>query len=329
MKCLRLLLLNLSLLLMLGCNRKNDTQPDCEIMNSESLLAWTSDTIMATNRPLVLLMDTLYRYVRTSDETTHIEDKLLWMDNYRKQLVDYYDRETLNSDTLSDYERASAVIKMADTLWEVGKEDCTMGKVVDNDVKFTRMTFTHYNEYAKLLDICHTENEKDLLRKEFQTWVNLENLVSDIFYRLVELKFYEGSICGVIKSDGSLKMLEAHISLYQRENKWRSSNNLTYETSGVFADCAKDLLVRCCNQAVRNNFIEDYYIEYDGSQREYYKQLPKVTTELIERLPSVISEWLDARQSWINEVGTDHTTICYQLNSGEVLIRLANVESSI
>ena len=329
MKLLRLLLLNLSLLLMLGCNRKNDTQPDCEIMNSESLLAWTSDTIMATNRPLVLLMDTLYRYVRTSDETTHIEDKLLWMDNYRKQLADYYDRETLSSDTLSDYERASAVIKMADTLWEVVKEDCTMGKVVDNDVKFTRMTFTHYNEYAKLLDICHTENEKDLLRKEFEAWMNLEDLVSDIFYRLVELKFYGGSICGVIKTNGSLRMLDAHILLYQKENEWLSSDNQSYETVGVFTDCAKDLFVNCCNQAVKNNFIEDYYIEYDGLQREYYKGLPKAISEKIAILTPVISKWLDARQSWINEVGTDNTKICYQLNSGEVLLSLANLVSNI
>lgn len=329
MKDIPLFLLSFILFVVSGCNQKSPLDIIDDNKSVDSLMAWTSDTIMSSNRPLVILMDTLYRYVRTSDETTLIEDKLLWMDNYRKQLVDYYDRETLCSDTLSDFEKASTVIKMADTLWEVGNEDCTMSKVVDNDVKFTRMTFTHYNEYANLLDICHTEDEMDILRTEFEAWVNLENLMSDIFYRLVELKFYGGSICGVIKTDGSLKMLYAHISLYQSENKWLSTNNQSYETFGVFADYAKELLVNCCNQAVKNNFIEDYYIEYDGSQREYYKKLPKTATELIERLPSAISKWLGARQRWINEVGTDNTKICYQLNSGEVLVRLANVISQI
>lgn len=292
-------------------------------------MAWTSDTIMATNRPLVLLMDSLYRYVRSTYVTNAIGDNLIWMDNYRNQLADYYNRETINSDTLSDYEKASAVIKMADILWEVDKEDCTMGKVVDNDVKLTRVTFTHYNEYAKLMDVCHTENGRNLLRTELEAWVKLEYLLSEIFYRLVELKFYGGSICGVIKTDGSLKIVDAHISLYQNENKWLLANNQSYETVGVFADCAKELLVNCCQQSVKNNFINDYDIEYDVSQREYYKSIPEATSKLIDRLPTEISKWLYARQNWINEVGTDNTKICYQLNSGEVLVRLANVISQI
>lgn len=57
--------------------------------------------------------------------------------------------------------------------------------------------------------------------------------------------------------------------------------------------------------------------------------IPEATSKLIDKLPTEISKWLYARQNWINEVGTDNTKICYQLNSGEVLVRLANVISQI
>lgn len=316
--------------LIIGCQERNVVEAEELNIDDESLMDWTSDNILSANRPLVLLMDTLYRYVssgETSDMNT--DTYFAWMSDYRKQLVDYYDRLSNDRDTLSEFDKASAVIEMADTLWSLDKDYSTMG-IVDNDgIKFTRTTFTNYNEYARLSDLCHSQKGCELLRNEYETWVNLEGIVSAIVSKLIDLKYYGGSIYSVINGTARLKMFDIHISLYRKENKWLSKKDCSFETEGAFDSCTKDLLIDCCKLAVQNNICDDYEIEYEGDQKEYYKTLPDICSRLIGELPEAINNWLEARNEWIDEVCTDNTKICYQLNSGEVLIRLANIISAI
>ena len=69
----------------------------------EGLLGfWATDTILKTNYKLVMLMDTLYRYVHTAQfSSSALEDNTEWMNKYRNQLCRYYKVNQLGTDPIT------------------------------------------------------------------------------------------------------------------------------------------------------------------------------------------------------------------------------------
>lgn len=285
---------------------------------------WVTDTILKTNHELVMLMDTLYRYVHTAQfSSSALEDNTEWMNKYRNQLCRYYKVNQLGTDTISDYAKADTVIEASRKLWKLDSDGSTAGLAISNGVEYTRLIFQQYNEYARLLELCETDRQKGLLKDEFKAWIDLNTLMSEFFSDCVYLRYWGGSITGPVYSAGILQILESHISMYQKDRSLLNDNFYLYKDNGVFMECAKNLLLECCQSALKEYVYEDEDMErYEG-----YKELTTVAQQKVSTLPTVISKWIKARESWANE--TNELEEGHEKNTSEVLVRLSILISSL
>lgn len=293
---------------------------DSVLTDPDDLLIWTADTIKETNMPLVLLMDSLYIFVR-SDEfcSNNINDNIRWMSNYRKQLCGYYDHNKMGSDTISSYIKADSVIQSANQLWTLDDDYSTMGMIIHNDTKRTRDVFTQYNEFLNLLALCDSEEKQDALKVEFEAWNNLEKEISEISANLIELSYCGGSGEGPERTATYLKILDAHIQLYKKEADWVKHVG-AFETRGIYPQLAKELLIKCCQDAYEGNYSNDYALRND-----HYKKVAIGTKHSISQLYPIIDKWLDARAYWVDLNCSGWSENLYNLNTGEVLLALSNI----
>ena len=287
----------------------------------EGLLEFTADTILKTNYKLVMLMDTLYRYVDTAQfSSSALEDNTEWMNKYRNQLCRYYKVNQLGTDTISDYAKADTVIEASRKLWKLNSDGSTAGLTISNGVERTRLIFQQYNEYVRLLELCETDGQKELLKDEFKAWIDLNTLMSEIYSDCVYLRYWDGSITGPVRSAGILQILESHISMYQKDRSLLNDNFYLYKDIGIFMECAKNLLLDCCQSALKEYVYED-------EKSENYKELTAVAKQKVSKLPIVIGKWIKARESWVNE--TNEYEEGHEKNTSEVLVRLSILISSL
>ena len=288
----------------------------------EGLLGfWATDTILKTNYKLVMLMDTLYRYVHTAQfSSSALEDNTEWMNKYRNQLCRYYKVNQLGTDTISNYAKADTVIEASRKLWKLDSDGSTAGLTISNGIERTRLIFQQYNEYVRLLELCETDGQKGLLKDEFKAWIDLNTLMSEIYSDCVYLKYWGGSITGPVRSAGILQILESHISMYQKDRSLLNDNFYLYKDNGVFMECAKNLLLDCCQSALKEYVYED-------EKSESYKELTTVAKQKVSTLPIVIGKWIKARESWANE--TNELEERHEKNTSEVLVRLSILISSL
>lgn len=288
----------------------------------EGLLGfWATDTILKTNYKLVMLMDTLYRYVHTAQfSSSALEDNTEWMNKYRNQLCRYYKVNQLGTDTISDYAKADTVIEASRKLWKLDSDGSTAGLTISNGIERTRLIFQQYNEYVRLLELCETDGQKGLLKDEFKAWIDLNTLMSEIYSDCVYLRYWGGSITGPLRSAGILQILESHISMYQKDRSLLNDNFYLYKDNGVFMECAKNLLQDCCQSALKEYVYED-------EKSESYKELTTVAKQKVSTLPIVIGKWIKARESWANE--TNELEERHKKNTSEVLVRLSILISSL
>lgn len=301
-----------------------ETEELCPYDFTESLKFWTTDTIVKLNPRLVHLMDTLYQYIRQEHALNDLNSNIKWMSNYRDKLCNYY-RETRQTDSISDCVMADSIIEEANILWNLPKDDSTMGMIVNNDIERTRLIFQHYNEFEKLNRLSETEQQRAMLRTEFAEWMKLENLFYKIFSNCVSLKYWGGSISGPIKTAGTLEILQAHINLYKKEYLILTGALDSWKDDGTFLNPAKNLLIECCEQA----YIEYVYHNDTCMNQDDFKRLRKKTKSLIKKLPKQIEEWCKARQPWEEEMCTDWLRPEYPRHTSEVLMKLAHIISSI
>lgn len=307
------------LLTLVVCDGQN-TIPD-KTDNPKSLEFWSADTIITLNPRLVALMDTLYQYTRNEYSEKNINANIQWMRNYRKQLCKYF-IDTHKSDSISEFAMADSIIAEADALWELDNNYSTMGMIVGNDIKRTRLIFVQFNEYDKLNSICNSEEQRKMLLAEFNEWLRLEKLFSEFYANCVDLHFWGGSISGPIRTAGILSIWITHISLYKKEYSILTKSVDGWDDNGTFLTPAYDLLISCCNQA-----IEEYYSS-DITDEDYRYQYEK-TKNLLKQLPVKIDSWCKARNPWENEMCTDWLRPEYPRHTSEVLIGLANIISSV
>ena len=288
----------------------------------EGLLGfWATDTILKTNYKLVMLMDTLYRYVHTTQfSSSALEDNTEWMNKYRNQLCRYYKVNQLGTDTISNYAKADTVIEASRKLWKLDSDGSTAGLTISNGIERTRLIFQQYNEYVRLLELCETDGQKGLLKDEFKAWIDLNTLMSEIYSDCVYLRYWGGSITGPVRSAGILQILESHISMYKKDRSLLNDNFYLYKDNGVFMECAKNLLLDCCQSALKEYVYED-------EKSESYKELTTVAKQKVSTLPIVIGKWIKARESWANE--TNELEERHEKNTSEVLVRLSILISSL
>lgn len=289
----------------------------------KSLEYWTSGIILKTNYPLVQLMDTLYQYVRSdSFPSESLKNEIKWMENYKLQLISYYDSSHSMNDSISSFAKADSVISEADSLWNISRDDTTMGMIIYNDIERTRLIFEQFNEYERLLSICNSADQKDLLYKELVKWFKLEHLFSKIYANCVDLYYWGGTIAGPMRTSGYLSIWQSHIDLYQNEYAILSYYDDIWNDTGTFLKPARELLISCCKQA-----LTEYY--YPDEDDELYKDLYRETQGLMQDLPMRIDSWIEARKPWEDEMTTDFLQQSFSRNTSGVLIKLANIISSV
>ena len=288
----------------------------------EGLLGfWATDTILKTNYKLVMLMDTLYRYVHTAQfSSSALEDNTEWMNKYRNQLCSYYNTYKLGSDTISPYAKAEAVIEANRKLWELDSDESTYaGMILNNHVEYKRQLFLQYNEYTQLLELCETDEQKSLLKNEFEAWLELETLIYRIYRDYVCLDRWGGTIIGPKVSIGPAQILESHVLLYRNDRGILNCD--FYEDNGVFIECARDLLLNCCYLALKE------YTHEGKIREEEYKQLITTTKQSLSILPKTLDNWIKVRKLWTDNVCTDGSRGILGRNTSEVIIRLSNIIS--
>lgn len=294
-----------------------------ECADVESLEFWTADTILKANRELVALISPLYQYVNTDSLSSFsFENDLKWMNEYRKRLCKYYNTNKLGTDTISQYAKADTVIEASRKLWELDSDDSTMGMNVRNGVEYTRLVFHQFNEYAQLLDICKTEQQRNLLMDEITAWYKLEELLSKAYTDCTYLKYWGGSYASSASLNGRLKILESHITLYRRDKSILENDFETWNNQGIYLECVKELPVNCFLIKLK----ESIYEEENGND---YAELLKATKKDISELSSRINKWITAHQAWIKETEEYNSEDISEKYLGNILIELSYIISSI
>lgn len=294
-----------------------------ECADVESLEFWTADTILKANRELVALISPLYQYVNTDSlSSLSFENDLKWMNEYRKRLCKYYNTNKLGTDTISQYAKADTVIEASRKLWELDSDDSTMGMNVRNGVEYTRLVFQQFNEYAQLLNICKTEQQRILLKDEITAWYELEELLSKAYTDCTYLKYWGGSCASSASSAGMLKILESHITLYRRDKSILENDFEIWNNQGIYLECVKELPVNCFLIKLK----ESIYEEENGND---YAELLKTTKKDISELSSRINKWITAHQAWIKETDEYNSENISEKYLGNTLIELSCAISSI
>lgn len=294
-----------------------------ECADVESLEFWTADTILKANRELVALINPLYQYVNTDSlSSLSFENDLKWMNEYRKRLCKYYNTNKLGTDTISEYAKADTVIEASRKLWKLDSDDSTMGMNVRNGIEYTRLVFQQFNEYAQLLNICKTEQQRILLKDEITAWYELEELLSKAYTDCTYLKYWGGSCASSASLNGRLKILESHITLYRRDKSILKNDFETWNNQGIYLECVKELPVNCFLIKLK----ESIYEEENGSD---YAELLKTTKKDISELSSRINKWITAHQAWIKETEEYNSEDISEKYLGNILIELSYIISSI
>ena len=294
-----------------------------ECADVKSLEFWTADTILKASRELVALISPLYQYIHTDSlSSLTFENDLKWMNEYRKKLCKYYNTNKLGTDTISQYAKADTVIEASRKLWELDSDDSTMGMNVNNRVEYTRLVFQQFNEYAQLLDICKTEQQRILLKDEITAWYELEELLSKAYTDCNYLKYWGGSYASSASLNGRLKILESHITLYRRDKSILKNDFETWNNQGIYLECVKELPVNCFLIKLK----ESIYEEENGND---YAELLKTTKKDISELSSRINKWITAHQAWIKETEEYNSEDISELYLGNILIELSYIISSI
>lgn len=317
-----------------SCKQSNQSSLDhigvkqlMEDAEPEGLPLWTADTIKKTNPELVLLMDTLYRYVRSENyPSINISEKREWMGNYRKQLVAYYDRIHLGSDTINSFDKANTVIITADSLWAIDDDISTMGMIINGGTEYTRRQFQEFNEFERIVSMSEPQEFTNAMEEEFSAWQDLQQQLENIVFCLNNIFYYGGSIVGVKNSADYLAILNAHINLYKCDYDILTYAPTTSLTYGVIPEGGKQLLQNCVNDLINESY--DCFDEYEGSDKDslksYYEKLVSANKNLSESLYN----WIEARKKVIG-FATDYQSRGMNLNTGEFLVGLASIVSSI
>lgn len=294
-----------------------------ECADVESLEFWTADTILKANRELVALISPLYQYAHTDSlSSLTFEKNLKWMNEYRKRLCKYYNANKLGTNTISQYAKADTVIEASRKLWELDSDDSTMGMNVNNRVEYTRLVFQQFNEYAQLLDICKTEQQRKLLKDEIMAWYELEELLSKAYTDCTYLKYWSGSCASSASSAGILKILESHITLYRRDKSILENDFETWNNQGIYLECVKELPVNCFLIKLKESI-------YEEENENDYAELLKTTKKDISELSFRINKWITAHQAWIKETEEYNSEDISEKYLGNILIELSYIISSI
>ena len=300
---------------------------------SNKFNVWYPYNIIKANYHLVLLMDSLYRYTKSDYIENNIKKNIKWMSDYRNRLCKYYRQTYQLSDSISEFAMADSIVENAKKLWN-------FSVLNENCIDDIWLIFEQYNEYEKLFRICETEEQKEMLTKEFVEWTKLEKLFNDLYAKCEYLRYWnntsyiEAQILG-----GITDSMRAHRDLYKNEysvltDNLDSDGDFYIIPGGEYGTdliSAQNLLISSCEKAVENNYCPDDHC-YLGSNGEGYiasdyLSLYDNTKLILTKLPQQIDSWCKSRQQWGSSYWFDPKFSLF--NTTEVLIKLAHNISAI
>ena len=322
-----------------GCNKKTgsvvksvkDTLLESVKDSVESLIFWTSDTVCNQNPEMVKLLDPLYQHVRLDSFPSSLISELEWMKQYRNQLCEYYDTHQLGSDTVSVYAKADSVLNIADRLFDTDDDWSTMGMIVRNSTKYTFDVYRLYGTFAQLLDCKKEPSIRELLHKEFQLCDSIDDCVQLISANLTRMKYWGGSIVGVISTSNHESITEARWKMYQ--NQLDMIRDIKWDAKGVVPSCAVNLLIDCCKNVLLEDDISNLH-DIDSpfsneGEKEAYIESYKNTKSCIDDLRPLLKEWIGIWNKLDCELMSDGSRHCSELVASSMLIEWANTISYI
>lgn len=298
-------------LLLLGCINSNKENRDSlkgtnstgmtreEYMNSldsiallNSLVFWAPDTAFTTNADLLLLLDTLYQHVRMEDFPSEVMMEEKWMADYRSRLVAYYD-SSYGKDTLSIFIKADSVLNEGARLLELGNSWTTMEMIVNNDAQFTLDRCREYGLLTQLINICETNEAKELVYKEWALYERMLKKMGLVVANMVSLNYWGGSICGPLRTASYLQLSQSRRDMYQTLLNIVNSDG--WDNTGVYPENAKRLLFDSFDTAIKRieKDADDLYAEFeDKERRDGIDEAIRETKSTTQELKPIVDEWI-------------------------------------
>ena len=305
--------------------------------DSSMLEFWVNDAVFNADPELVRLIGDVYTYSRSGGFTANTLDKDLdWMNAYRAKLNSYYNRHsgTLSAGFYRDYDEPMTSFDITDMVVGEGRrlgamnEDfSSMGMIVANDYENTLLLIEQYNEFARLLDECDTPEQRAALKAEFQSWLKLKDLLLLAFSNMTDMYFWGGTISGPLGTAGILDIWRTHVDLYRHEYSLLTDGD-AFESVGTFVEPAVTLFNECSKLALDQCDIAKA-VFLTSEDRPRYADIYDYTRNIVSHLPGATNDWVKARDKWIDEVAADELRSTYMRNTADVLIRHANLLSSV
>jgi len=257
---------------------------------NDGLVFWTSDTAYNTNPDLLLLLDTLYRHVRTDSFPSEVRIEEQWMKDYRSRLCAYYDTHSLGSETISIYAKADSVLNEGVRLMELDCQWSTMEMIVNNSTEYTFDRCREYGQLTQLINCCETEEKKDLVYEEWAIYEKMRKKIMNISSNIVQLNYWHGSLAGPWATANYLTISGSRQYMYETVLNLVKGNG--WDGTGVYFKSAERLLFDCCAESlnrIENTIQNDAF----GEDATEMRQMVKETEEDIQELRLLIEEWIN------------------------------------
>lgn len=288
--------------------------------NEYSEVSHIFDTILQEFPDLVAAIDPYFVLSKSGYDA--FKDGFDTLENIRTNICKYYDIHNMGDRNLDKYSKLDSVVNYAIRIiykyYEPYFGASAPTSIAYNEISMLK-ELKHYNLFQSMYK-KHDKETKKLLWKEFEAWMKLEKALMTIGGECVSL-VYGNATCNIhLRAEKNLKIKDAHISLYNRDNGERGGNGVSQILSKkLLIDVIKDYVKCYRKEDIDTNYYNWKY--YDECSISIEKNLPK--------LEKLIDRWLIARNSYTESIGTDGERPWYILSTSSVLIDCAVAISSI
>ena len=302
------------LIILFGCKSKTT-----EIPNADNGIAfWSDDSIVACCPDLVMLIEPLYQF-QPSDS---LGKDLLFMSETRKRFCAYYDSVGMWKASDDEYAKVDSVINYINRIYE-SRANSSADMMIAADVSYRVDRLRHYGLFQQFIGHRNAAYYH-LQEEEWWAWDTLEKAVSTIVSGLVDIQYANASgwSSGMTRINGYSRIANAHMSLYERDLTLYSflDSSDGYTVVGSYQTPAKQFLISCCKEAVKN-------VSGEHNTKMFNETKGKID-KAIASLPTLIDRWVSARNAWTEEICCDATRDLFVFSTAQALIDMGVVVST-
>lgn len=291
----------------------------------DGLVFWTSDEAFSRKSELLLLLDTLYRHVRTDSFPSEVKTEEKWMSEYREKLCSYYDLYRLGSETIPENAKADSVLNEGDRLMELGCSWSTMEMIVNNSASFTFDRCKEYGLLNQLIMNCESEEAKELIYKEWALYEKMLKKITLISSNIVELNYWGGSMAGPAATANYCIISGSRRHMYQ--TILNIVTDEPWDGTGVYLRNAEQLLFGCCDESLRKIVERTPETFFDANEEKEHKKVVKETEKAIQELKPLIEEWIVLMDQVDKEFTMDGSRHCIERAGALMLMKWASIVS--